>query len=631
MHQCRILSCLLASIFLSNSVLASMAVQAQSHPPVQTGKSHPRQTALSESQKSEDIGLSLQLAALTNTSRLEQNLSPLQSSPALNQAAQDYANLIAQKNCALIHNCGGIGLSDRLKNQNIPSTFRAENLARVPKNRPDPGKTAFETLQNSWPHRRNSHIPEWVETGVGVAETSDYYYFVQIFNQPQGLPSFESQQDTILPINSPNPRADLEQALFKYSVEEGVSLIEGKGLRDFAQFLGSPWIKSSNSPSASKIASALYTPTQNTSTRTGIIYVVATEQTLLLYLLVPQDNGQPKVIRKTMPVSRLKVLGVAQQFWLRVANPTHETDFLPYATQLHHWLIDPLQSSLDELNIDTLLFTLDDGLRSIPIAALHSGQDYLIERYSMALLPTFGLTETGDFKIDQQKILAMGITQSNGGLSALPSVETEVAEISKLFLPHQSKVTFNENSTVDQLTTLSQSQKYGIIHLATHAKFQPQKAGESFLQFWNQRLNLEGLGSLGRQLNWDKTPTVEMLVMSACTTAMGDRTAELGFAGSAVLAGVKSTVASLWNVNDLSSTAFMIDFYRNLERSPTKIAAFRQTQLAMIKGNLRIESGDIIFPNQTKVQLSGPAIKALSLPLSHPYYWAGHTVIGNWK
>ena len=575
--------------------------------------------------------LRLQLQSLTNSSRTQEGLTPLNSSSELQKAAQDYANLMAKYNCPLIHHCGGTGLNDRLKGRNIPTTFRAENIAKIPKNGPEPGQAAFNELQKSWSHRRNSHIPEWTDTGVGVAETPENYYFVQIFNQSQGLPSFESRHELILPPKSPTPRLDFEQALLKHSAAEGISLIEGKGLRNFAQFLDTAFIKKSNSPSVSEIASMLSPSANQPQKKAGIIYVVATEKTLLLYLLVPQSNGQPTLIRKTVPVSRLKVLGTAQKFRQRIITPIHETDFLPYATQLHHWIIDPLQSSLDELDLDTLLFTLDDGLRSIPVAALHNGQTFLVERYSMALLPTFGLTETGDFQMDQQKILAMGITQAHRGLSALPSVKTEVEEITKLFDPRRSTLTLNENSTVEQLASLSQSQEYGIIHLATHAQFQPQKAGESFLQFWNRRLNLQGLGSLGRQLKWDTTPTVEMLVMSACTTAMGDRTAELGFAGSAVLAGVKSTVANLWHVNDISSTAFMIDFYRNLDQAPTKTEAFRQTQMAMLRGQLRITKGQIVFPNQTTVNVSGSPLKGLSLPLSHPYYWAGHTVIGNWN
>jgi CHAT domain-containing protein len=75
-----------------------------------------------------------------------------------------------------------------------------------------------------------------------------------------------------------------------------------------------------------------------------------------------------------------------------------------------------------------------------------------------------------------------------------------------------------------------------------------------------------------RQLRWNNPP-VELLVLSACKTAIGDQQAELGFAGLAVQANVKSALASLWTVSDTGTLALMTEFYRDLKTAPIKAEA----------------------------------------------------------
>ncbi len=111
----------------------------------------------------------------------------------------------------------------------------------------------------------------------------------------------------------------------------------------------------------------------------------------------------------------------------------------------------------------------------------------------------------------------------------------------------------------------------------------PGALSNSYIQLWEDKLRLNQL----RQLRFNE-PEVEMLVLSACRTALGDEESELGFAGLAVLAGVKTSVASLWSVNDAGTAALMTKFYQNLRTAPIKAEALRQAQVAMAKGaNLR--------------------------------------------
>jgi CHAT domain-containing protein len=109
---------------------------------------------------------------------------------------------------------------------------------------------------------------------------------------------------------------------------------------------------------------------------------------------------------------------------------------------------------------------------------------------------------------------------------------------------------------------------------------------------------------------------------------LGNEEVELGFAGLAVQAGVKSALASLWSASDEGTLALMIEFYQRLRTTSIKAEALRQAQIAMIKGQVTFKDGklqdrtnDISLPSELK--LSG------TLDLSHPYYWAAFTMIGS--
>jgi CHAT domain-containing protein len=123
---------------------------------------------------------------------------------------------------------------------------------------------------------------------------------------------------------------------------------------------------------------------------------------------------------------------------------------------------------------------------------------------------------------------------------------------------------------------------------------------------------------------------VQLLVLSACNTAVGNKDSEMGFAGLAVQAGVKSVLASLWQVNDVGTLALMTEFYHQMSQEGVtiKAEALRQAQIAMLHGQVRIKSGQLVGIG-TKVTLPPGLENRKDQNLSHPYYWAGFTVIGS--
>jgi len=319
-----------------------------------------------------------------------------------------------------------------------------------------------------------------------------------------------------------------------------------------------------------------------------------TQETDELELVLVTSEGRP--IRKRVPnADRNQVEPAAEKFWseLKYGSKVGKEAYKKQAQQFYQWLITPLEDALQKQGIKNLVFVMDDKLRSLPLATLHDGKGFVIEKYSVGLMPSMSLTDTRYINIRNLPVLAMGASEFPGsGLNDLPLVPKEVEEIIQL---RGGISLLNADFTTGSLQSQRRQERFSVVHLATHGRFNPGQPSNSFIEFRNERLTFDKV----RQLRLNK-PQVELLVLSACETALGDRDAELGFAGFAHLAGVKSVLASLWLVSDEGTLELMTEFYQQLQKAPIKAEALRQAQLAMLKGEF-----------------------------SHPHYWSGFTMIGN--
>ncbi|MGC1392786.1 MAG: CHAT domain-containing protein, partial [Coleofasciculaceae cyanobacterium] len=215
--------------------------------------------------------------------------------------------------------------------------------------------------------------------------------------------------------------------------------------------------------------------------------------------------------------------------------------------------------------------------------------------------------------------LAMGASEFPDN-RPLPAVPVELANITETW---QGKSFLNQEFTLDNLKLQRQQTKFRIIHLATHAEFLPGQATNSYIELSEGKLAPMQL----RSLEWTKPP-VDLLVLSACRTAIGDEQVELGFAGVALQAGVKSVIASLWDVNDEGTLGLMTEFYRQLKSAPIKAEALRKAQLAMINNQVRLKDGKLVTTAGTSnlpVQLT----RIGDRDFSHPYYWSAFAMVGN--
>lgn len=246
----------------------------------------------------------------------------------------------------------------------------------------------------------------------------------------------------------------------------------------------------------------------------------------------------------------------------------------------------------------------------------------------MGLMPSLSLTNTDYANINRAEVLAMGAATFTG-LDELPAATTEATAITERLW--KGEAFLNEKFTLNNLKIQRQQKQFGIIHLATHAEFNPdsdpddtqQPDTRSFIQLWDTKLQLNQV----RELGWGN-PAAELVVLSACRTALGNEKAELGFAGFAVLSGVKSALASLWYVSDGGTLGMMTEFYQRLRSTKIKAEALRQAQVAMIHGKVRLQNNQLVWTGGT-LPIPPELQKLGDRDLSHPYYWSGFTMIGS--
>ncbi|QIR36754.1 CHAT domain-containing protein [Tolypothrix sp. PCC 7910] len=340
-----------------------------------------------------------------------------------------------------------------------------------------------------------------------------------------------------------------------------------------------------------------------------------------LEIVVITGKGNP--IRKRIPeATKTKVLKAANQFRQEIINPSNNLYLRP-SQQLYNWIIAPINAELQTQGITNLVFLPDIGLRSTPIAALHDGKRFLVEQYSVGLMPSLSLTNTLYTDIKKSQVLALGVSQSTQGQIPLPAVPVEISTlVTKLW---QGKLLLDKQATLANLKAVRRQEPFGIIHMATHADFEGGALNKSYIQLWEDKLRLDQI----RQLRLND-PQVEMMVLSACRTAVGNEEAEIGFAGLAVLAGVKTSVASLWYVSDLGTAALMTKFYESLKTAPIRAEALRQAQVAMATGKVFLKNGQIQgLEPVASLPLPAESIDEPDKSLSHPYYWAAFTMVGN--
>ncbi|HHP7232768.1 MAG TPA: CHAT domain-containing protein [Xenococcaceae cyanobacterium] len=273
--------------------------------------------------------------------------------------------------------------------------------------------------------------------------------------------------------------------------------------------------------------------------------------------------------------------------------------FYEPARKLYNWLISPEIDILKANNIQTLVIVPDGLLRNIPLSALSDGEQFLIENYNVVLTSGLQLLSPRSLTDIKLKTLAAGLTESRQGFPALDFVNQELVAIQT---QTDSQILVNQEFTTQTFKQEIKLSDYPIVHIATHGQF-GASLDSTFLLAWDDKITINQLDNMLQGRNPAQKQAIELLVLSACETAAGERQAALGLAGMAVRAGARSTVATLWSVNDEATAQMMSHFYQQLAtQQVTKAEAVRKAQLTLLNSSW----------------------------YSHPFYWSPYVLLGNW-
>ncbi|MEO1681645.1 MAG: CHAT domain-containing protein [Cyanobacteria bacterium J06631_12] len=338
----------------------------------------------------------------------------------------------------------------------------------------------------------------------------------------------------------------------------------------------------------------------------------------LLNLSVVMPEGE--LVSYQLPVTRREASRQVRMLRSTVSDPDDAHSYQPLTHQLYQWLLAPIETDLAAQNIQNLMYALDAGLRTAPVTAMHDGDEFSLERYGISVVPSMGLMQA-DFPVPVRRAtVAMGVSEFQSE-QPLPAVPIELEAV-KSIVPVAQTV-LNEGTTVDALSAVQALEQPGILHLATHASFDNRSPESSYIQMWNEPLNMKAFSQLG----WGESD-LELLILSACSTALSGRNSELGFAGLAAASGVDATVGSLWQVSDVGTLALMSEFYSQLESTNLRFEALRKAQLSLLRGETRIEGGDLTT-SRGEIDLPDDWSLPESAMLDHPFFWSAFTMIGN--
>ncbi|MDZ8257038.1 CHAT domain-containing protein [Nostoc sp. ChiQUE01b] len=343
--------------------------------------------------------------------------------------------------------------------------------------------------------------------------------------------------------------------------------------------------------------------------KTGILLQLPNQATKFKWIEDPNQQGDKVVSSETLQ----KKIAEFRTGLVKREEINYDTTI---ASQLYDWMIRPFAEDIKPEKVKTLVFIQDGFLRSVPMAALYDSkqQKYLVETYAVATTPSLRLTTPKLRDRSTQRALILGLTKEatidGKTFEQLFAVPDEVRAVESIFPNHTPLI--DDNFLPESFQDKLDKTTYPIVHIASHAQFGIIPEDTFIVTGKNQKLTISQLENSLRNLN-SKSDGVELLMLTACETAVGDDRATLGLAGVALQVGVKSAIASLWSVTDQSTSELVKTFYANYRNTGMSIAEALQTaQIRMIHAKKL------------------PPSEGVNIMYDHPAYWAPMVAIGNW-
>lgn len=272
------------------------------------------------------------------------------------------------------------------------------------------------------------------------------------------------------------------------------------------------------------------------------------------------------------------------------------------AARLYEILIRPIEEHLSDKS--TLAIIPDGPLRAVPFAALLSNDGrFLVERTALSVAPALAYSQPGASSREGRisvvaASLARSVTLPAGVFPALTGTAAEA----RIAAANGKPGKLVENFTREQLVATLEGEEVDVLHLATHAAFNG-RSDRAFIVANGEVIRLSELRDMLAR-NRVRGDLLDLLVLSACETAVGDEEASMGLAGAAVQAGASSAMASLWQVADTGTAELMRHFYANYRGGTSRAQSLREAQLSLIRSG-----GDN----------------------ADPFVWAAFTLLGAWR
>ena len=331
----------------------------------------------------------------------------------------------------------------------------------------------------------------------------------------------------------------------------------------------------------------------------AVIYPIVLNNRLEIIVSLPtgKKDKPRKLKRYPVAIAQQTLHDLIEQYRTQLIDK-HTNNALAVSQQLYDLLVRPYSKDLQETTVTTLVFVPDDGLRDLPFAALHNGQNYLIRDYALAAASSLSIVDPKAITPEKSSVLSAGVAAAVDTLSPLPWVPYELESIGRLY-PGERLLDADFN--LENFRQSLQKRPYNIVHIASHAEFFPESS-QGFIQTHSGRISMSELKTLLQTKKYQETP-VELLVLSACQTASGNRAEAFGLSGVAIQAGVRSVLGSLWDIDDEVAFHLMSEFYQALQSGRySKAEALQKAQLALIDNKV----------------------------FAHPYFWSPMMLMNNW-
>jgi len=323
--------------------------------------------------------------------------------------------------------------------------------------------------------------------------------------------------------------------------------------------------------------------------------------------------------------------------------------------QLYAMIVAPLEDQLKTIatpasqqsTVPTILWSLDDALRYVPMGALYDGHHYMVERFHNVLFTpeSYGhMTDAPLVNDDPPSALAMGLSKSYGGLPALPGVIPELdavvhdPSVPDSHGPMDGRLLPDEQFTLAALkSALGAGKSFPVVHIASHFVLIAGSGDEPFLMMGGDNTG-NANGYEWNLSDMENSPVAfhgtRLLTLSACSTAKDYKSRnglEMDSLGMvAQQKDAEAVLATLWDVKDSSTSHIMSDFYDRWVKNPGagKAEALRQAQLAFLHGSAAASGGKT--GRGVQIEEDSSTTNA-GLGYAHPYYWAPFVLIGNYQ